>query len=85
MATASAIDRFLDPLTGCFTPQVAERIVALRLDPELSARIEYLAQKANDGTITADEDDEYKDYVEGGDMLALIQAKARRLLKQHGQ
>lgn len=85
MATASAIDRFLDPVTACLTPQVAERIAGVRLDPELLSRIEHLAQKANEGTLTAEEDDEYKDYVEGGDMLALLQAKARRFLKQHGQ
>jgi hypothetical protein len=85
MSTASAHDRFLDPVTACFTPQVAERIAALRLDAELTVRIELLAQKANEGKLTSEEDEEYKDYVEGGDMLALIQAKARRFLKQHGQ
>jgi hypothetical protein len=85
MATVSALDRFLDPVTACFTPQVAERIAELRLDSELIARIELLAQKANEGTLTHDEDEEYKDYVEGGDMLALLQAKARRFLKQHGR
>jgi hypothetical protein len=82
MATDSALGRFLDPITACFTPQVAARIAALRLDSELVARIELLAQKANEGSLTAEEDDEYKDYVEGGDMLALLQAKARRFLKQ---
>jgi hypothetical protein len=85
MATASALDRFLDPVTACFTPQVAERIASLRLDSELMTRIELLAQKANEGTLTPEEDEEYKDYVEGGDMLALLQAKARRFLKQHGK
>jgi hypothetical protein len=84
MATASALDRILDPVTACFTPQVAERIAALRLDPDLTARIKQLAQKANEGTITRDEDEEYKDYIDGGDILALLQAKARRFLKQHG-
>ena len=49
------------------------------------ARIECLAQKANEGALTAEEDDEYKDYVEGGDILALLQAKARRFLKQYGR
>lgn len=85
MATASALDRFLDPVTACFTPQVAERIAELCLDPELTARIEVLAQKANEGTLTRAEDDEYKDYIEGGDMLAILQAKARQFLKQHGR
>jgi hypothetical protein len=85
MATASALDRFLDPITSCFTPQVAERIAGLQLDPELIARVEELAHKANEGLFTPAEDEEYKDYVEGGDVLALLQAKARRFLKQHGQ
>jgi hypothetical protein len=85
MATASALDRFLDPVTACFTPQVAQRIAELQLDSELLSRIEQLAQKANDGTLTAAEDEEYKEYIEGGDMLALLQAKARRFLRQHAQ
>jgi hypothetical protein len=84
MATANALDRLLDPVTACFTPQVAQRIIDLRLDTELTARIEYLAQRANEGALTAEEDGEYKDYIEGGDMLSLLQAKARRFLKQHG-
>jgi hypothetical protein len=79
------LDRFLDSISSCFTPQVAERIAGLQLDPELLARIEQLAQKANEGLLTPEEDEEYKDYVDGGDMLALIQAKARRFLKQHGE
>jgi hypothetical protein len=82
MATASSLDRMLDPVTACFTPQVAAKIVNLRLDPELTTRIELLAAKANEGTLTADEDEEYKDYVESGDMIALLQAKARRFLQQ---
>jgi hypothetical protein len=85
MATANALDRFLDPVMSCLTPQVAQKIVELQLDPELSARIEYLADRADDGTISPEEDEEYKDYIEGGDVVALLQAKARRFLVQYGQ
>ena len=84
MSTASALDRMLDPVTACFTPQVAQKIVNLKLDPELMSRIELLAAKANEGALTSDEDAEYKDYVESGDMVALLQAKARQFLRQHG-
>ncbi len=80
MATASTLDRLLDPVTACLTPQVARKIVELRLDPELTARIEWLAERANEGTLTPEEDAEYKDYVDGGDLIALLQVKARRLL-----
>jgi hypothetical protein len=85
MATASALDRFLDPITACFTPQVAQRIAELRLDDDLIARIELLGQKANEGTLTPAEDEEYKDCIDGGDVLAILQAKARRYLKQQGR
>ena len=84
MATASTLDRLLDPVTSCLTPEVARKLVELRLDPELTARIEWLAEKANEGRLTPEEDAEYKDYIEGGDLIALLQAKARRFLMQHG-
>ena len=53
MATASYLDRLLDPLTDAFTPGVALAVVKLRADPELEAHIEELRQKANDGTLTS--------------------------------
>ena len=45
----SYLDRLLDPLTECFTPEVAVRVVGLRARPEIEARIEELATKANEG------------------------------------
>jgi hypothetical protein len=44
-----------------------------------------LAEKANAGELTAEEDEEYKGYVEGGDMIALLQAKARRFLAEQSK
>jgi hypothetical protein len=85
MATASCLDRLLDPVTACFTPQVAQRIADLRLEPSIAARIRDLAEKANEAALTADEDDEYKGYIEGGDMIALLQAKARRFLAEQSK
>ena len=79
MSTATALDRFLDPLADCLTPQVAERIVNLELNPELLARIQELAEKANEGTLTPAEDEEYKDYIEGGDVLVADVGKIERL------
>ncbi len=80
MATGSSLDRFLDPATGCLTRQVAQRIVEWRPDPELQARIQELGNKANQGALTADEDAEYQQYIEEGDLIALLQAKARGIL-----
>jgi hypothetical protein len=80
MATVSSLDQFLDPVDGWLTPEVARRIVAWRPDERLRRRIEELGQKANEGTLTADEDAEYRQYIDDGDVIALLQAKARRVL-----
>ena len=80
MATASTLERFLDPTTGCLTPQVAERIVRWKPDMQLQARLQELGRKADEGTLTLEEDSEYEQYIEEGDLIALLQAKARRIL-----
>jgi hypothetical protein len=80
MATTSYLDRLLDPLTEAFTPKMASAIVELRADPELEAHIDDLRQKANEGTLTPAEDEEYKDFVEAVDLISIMQTKARRFL-----
>jgi hypothetical protein len=84
MATITYLDRFLEPLTESLSREVAERIVNLRATPEVQARADELARKANDGTLTPAEDAEYKDFVEALDVMSIIQAKARRFLSRQG-
>lgn len=76
MATQSYLDRFLEPITEAFTPEVAQKLVDVRADGELQARIDDLRRKANDGTLTVDEEADYKDFVEAVDVISIIQAKA---------
>jgi hypothetical protein len=83
MSTVSYLDRFLEPVTESFTPELAHTFVELRADAELQAEIEVLRQKANLGTLTPDEEAAYKDFVEALDVLAIIQSKARRFLAKH--
>jgi hypothetical protein len=78
------LDRFLDPSTGCLTPQIAHKIVEWQPDPAVRNRILELGQKAEEGTLTAEEDAEYERYIEEGDVIALLQAKTRRLLEEAG-
>ena len=80
MATVSSLDQFLDPLTGCLSPEIARQIASWRPDDNLRARIEELGRKANEGSLTPEEDDEYRNHIDDGDLIALLQAKARRLL-----
>lgn len=84
MSTAvPVLERFLDPLARCLTPEVASRIVNLRLDPQLQSRLDELAPKANAGELSPAELAEYEEYVEGIDLVAILQAKARMVLAEH--
>ncbi|MBM4092497.1 MAG: hypothetical protein FJ276_24200 [Planctomycetes bacterium] len=80
MSTVSYLDRFLQPVTEAFTPELARALVDLRADSELEAEIEVLRQKANMGTLSPDEEVAYKDFVEAVDVISIIQSKARRFL-----
>jgi len=83
MSTVSYLDHLLEPMMEAFTPAMARTIVDLQFDPSLRTRIDELRRKANDGTLTADEEAEYKDFVEALDVVSIIQAKARRFLARH--
>ena len=83
MSTVSYLDRLLEPVTESFTPELARTLVELRADDELQVEIDALREKANLGTLTAEEEAAYKDFVEALDVLSIIQSKARRFLANH--
>ena len=80
METATYLDRMLEPVSDCLTPEVARRLAQMRADPELQARIDDLADRCTEGTLTAEEKLEYETYVRAGNLIAILQAKARKLL-----
>jgi hypothetical protein len=78
--TTASLAKILDPVAACFTPEVAKRVVALRMAPEVQARIEALAEKCNEGTLTPEETAEYDAYIQAMDVVAVLQKKARTLI-----
>lgn len=80
MNAVQLLDRILDPVTDAFTPEVARRIVGLKADPEMQSRIDVLATKSNDGSLTDEERAEYKNYVDVIDLISVLQAKSQRVL-----
>jgi hypothetical protein len=77
----SVLDRLIDPLSKCFTSEGARALVELRADPLAQARIAELADKCNEGTLSEKERREYETYVHFGNVIAILQAKARFYLK----
>lgn len=63
------------------SPEVARMIVGLAFDETDVRRMNELAEKNRDATLTDDERDELAEYRRAGDVLALMQSRARRVLK----
>ena len=72
--------KLLDPVAECFTLEVAKRIAELRADPDVQERINELADKSNQGTLTPEEIAEYDAYIRAMDVIAVLQKKARTRL-----
>jgi hypothetical protein len=50
----------------------------------LKSRVGELGRKANDGTLTDAEREEYEELVNLGDLLAALEARARHYLNEQG-
>jgi hypothetical protein len=83
MSTAAIhLDRFLEPLAGCLSPDVAAKVADLRADEAMQNRIDYLADRANEGLLTDGEREEYSGYLHAIDVITVLQAKARSQLRR---
>lgn len=84
MMTTSILDRFLDPVVDFLPAEAARKIIELPIDPEFQARLDQLAEKANDGRLSSEEREEYARYVDELDVIAIFKLKARAALRRHG-
>lgn len=76
------LDRLFEPMTRILTPEFARQLVGLRADPEIRDRIGALADRCNEGLLTLEERADYETYVRFIDFMAILQAKARRILAE---
>lgn len=80
MDTTSIFHRVLEPILRSLPPKAARQIAHAEADEQLQQRVEDLARKANEGELTADEQRQYQAYIDAGDVVATMQAVARKLL-----
>jgi hypothetical protein len=76
----NALERVLAAVGQCLDRKGAESLLRLRSDAEMQARIEELADKCTEGTLSEEERQEYDAMMRVGNFVAILQAKARRLL-----
>ena len=78
--STAVLDQLFDPVGDCLTPDVARRLVNLRASADVQARLDELAEKSSDGTLTEDERRKYESYLRAVNFIGVLQAKARALL-----
>lgn len=84
MATAEHfLDSYLDPVADAMPPEFARKIIDLKPQPEVVARVQLLGEKSDAGTLTAEELDEYRALADAGALVAILKAKARRVLSRN--
>lgn len=75
---SSAFDRATQAVFGILSPEQAHQIVGYHADDSLQARLAELAEKANEGILSAEERAEYQGYAQANRFVAILQAGAER-------
>ena len=74
------LERMLEPVTRSLNIDAAQKIVRIKADRKVQARVAKLARKCNEGQLTLEEAAEYDRYIAFADFIAILQAKSRLLL-----
>ena len=69
----------VDPICRALTPTAAKSILTVRADDETQQRIDELANKCSEGTLSSEESLEYREFVSIFAILTILQARARTI------
>ena len=81
MSAASILDGLLEPLGRCLDAESARRVIEFRVSQPVQQRIDVLAERANEGALTADEAAEYEALINAADFISILKLKARQNLR----
>jgi hypothetical protein len=79
------LDALFEPLSRCLDAESARRVSEFRVDPGVQARVDVLAEKANQGELTGDERAEYETFINASEFISILMLKARRQLNLHAR
>lgn len=79
---AAIFSRVWEDEKKALSPTVARHVLKLRFSKTDQARMHELAAKNRAGELTAEETDELDNFVKVGDLLALLQSRARQRLRR---
>lgn len=73
-------ERVLGPVGEALSHDAAKRLVDVKADPDLQNRIDFLADRANEGVLTLEERGEYESLIAVATVIAVLKSKAHALL-----
>lgn len=82
--SVDSLDALMSPVADCLNAASLRALTELRADPVLAERMNRLASRANEGTLTAEERAEYESCAMFAGFLGVLQSKARRKLNASG-
>ena len=82
-AVTTPLDALLEPFSRCLDDASAQRVTEFHVDPAVQARIDDLADRANDGALSDDERTEYEAFINAADFITILKLKAARQLKSN--
>ena len=85
MSASIGLDGLLEPLSRCLDAESARRVVALQVAAPVQERIDALAERANEGTLTDLESSEYEALINAADFISILKLKARQHLDSNVQ
>jgi hypothetical protein len=78
MSAASVLDELLDPFGECLDAESARRVMEFQVSPRVQQRVEWLADRANEGLLTDEERNEYEALISASDFISILKLKVRR-------
>jgi hypothetical protein len=67
-----------EAISRCLDAESARRVADLQIDAPVQERIDTLAEKANEGTLSDSERSEYEALIDAADFVSILRLKARR-------
>ncbi len=74
------LEALADSVAACLDATSLDAVAHLELDDRTRQRLDELAEKANEGSLTPAERSEYQDFIGASEFLGLAQLRARTRL-----
>jgi hypothetical protein len=78
MSAQTAFQRGVSPLLQLLLPGREDAVLSVEADQSLRERIEELAAKSTEGTLSFDEREEYAGYVRANKFVAVLRREAKK-------